>query len=299
MSGLCEGRVAIVTGAGRGVGREHALQLAEHGAKVVVNDLGAAPDGSGSDAGPAAEVAAEIVAAGGEAVANTADVSNFDAARALVEQAIEAFGRLDVLVNNAGVTRDRMLVNMTEDEWDAVVRINLKGTFSPSRHAAAHWRERSKAGEPVDARIINTTSASGIYTNPAQTNYGSAKMAVAAFTIIAARELERYGVTVNALSPAARTRLTDDLADELGMSDQDQMSPRWVAPLCVWLASTGSREVTGRVFEVSGKALAIAEGWRRGPTAEPVDDAFALGPVIANLLGRARGNASLRDRTPD
>ena len=208
---MCEGRVCIVTGAGRGLGREYALSLARHGAKVVVNDLGGSRDGTGTDAGPAQEVVDEITAAGGEAVANTDDVSSWDGAAGLVQQAIDTFGGLDVLVNNAGILRDRMLFSMTEEEWDAVIRVHLKGTFAPSHHAAAYWRERSKAGEPVDARLVNTTSVSGLYANVGQTNYGAAKAGIAAFTQIAAQELARYGVTVNAIAPGALTRLTGDL----------------------------------------------------------------------------------------
>jgi len=208
---FCEDRVVIVTGAGRGIGREHALMLAAHGARVIVNDLGGSRDGTGADQGPAAEFVSEIRAAGGEAIANADDVSDFGAAKCMIEQAVDEFGRLDAVVNNAGILRDRMLVNMEEAEWDAVIQVHLKGTFAPSRHAAAYWRERSKAGQPVDARIINTSSVSGIYGNPGQTNYGAAKMGIAAFTIIAARELARYGVTVNAVAPGALTRMTEDL----------------------------------------------------------------------------------------
>ena len=208
---LCEGRVCVVTGAGRGLGREYALSLAAHGAKVVVNDLGGSRDGAGADAGPAQEVVDEITAAGGEAVANTDDVSSWDGAAGLIQQAIDTFGALDVLVNNAGILRDRMLFSMTEEEWDAVIRVHLKGTFAPSHHAAVYWRERSKAGETNDARLINTTSVSGLYANVGQTNYGAAKAGIAAFTQIAAQELVRYGVTVNAIGPGALTRLTGDL----------------------------------------------------------------------------------------
>ena len=214
MSRMCEGRVAIVTGAGRGIGREYALMLAEHGAKVVVNDLGGDRDGTGADATPAQQVVDEITAMGGEAAVNGADVSDFAAAKEMVEQAIDTFGGLDVVVNNAGILRDRMLTNMTEDEWDLVIKVHLKGTFAPARHAAAYWRERSKAGETNDARIINTTSVSGIYGNVGQTNYGAAKQGIAGFTFIAALELQRYGVTVNAIAPGALTRLTEDLGPE-------------------------------------------------------------------------------------
>jgi len=294
MSSFCEGRVVIVTGAGRGIGREYALMLAAHGAKVVVNDLGGAMDGKGSSASPADEVVAEIEAAGGEAVSNAEDVSNWDGAGRMVQQAIDTFGGLDVLVNNAGILRDRMLVNMTEEEWDAVIRVHLKGTFAPARHAAGYWRERSKAGKAVDARIINTSSVSGIYGNPGQTNYGAAKMGIAGFTIIAARELARYGVTVNAIAPGALTRLTEPLqSGPVSDERREQMSPRWIAPILTWLASTESAEVTGRVFEASGRVLAIAEGWHRGPTVEPVEDPTRLGPIVADMLAKARKNAGM------
>src|SRR5581483_8868178 len=200
---LCDGRVCVVTGAGRGIGREHALLLADHGASVVVNDLGSEVDGRGGDAGLAQLVVEEIITRGGVAVANTDDVSTWEGAERLVGQAIEVFGRLDVLVNNAGILRDRMLANMSEEEWDAVIRVHLKGTFAPSRFAAAHWRDRAKTGKANDARIINTTSVSGLYANPGQSNYGAAKAGIAAMTQIAAMELDRYGVTVNAIAPAA------------------------------------------------------------------------------------------------
>ena len=201
--GICDGRVCIVTGAGRGIGREHSLMLAEQGAKVVVNDIGGEMDGSGRSTGPAQEVVDEIVAAGGEALVNGDDISTWDGAERLVQQAIATCGRLDVLINNAGILRDRMLANMTEAEWDAVIAVHLKGTFGPARHAAAYWREQTKAGEAVDGRIINTSSPSGIYGNVGQTNYGAAKAGIASFTIIAAMELARYGVTVNAIAPVA------------------------------------------------------------------------------------------------
>src|ERR687898_147523 len=206
-----DGKVAIVTGAGRGIGREHALALAEAGARVVVNDLGGSLAGDGADTTPAQSVVDEIAAAGGEAVANADDVSDFDAAEHLVGQALEEYGRLDLLVNNAGILRDRMLVNMTEDEWDAVITVHLKGHFAPTRHAAAYWRARSKDGEEVRGRVINTSSPSGVFGNVGQVNYGAAKAGIAAFTIIAAQELARYGVTVNAIAPGARTRMTENL----------------------------------------------------------------------------------------
>ncbi len=274
--------------------------LAAHGAKVVVNDLGGARDGTGADAGPAQEVVDEIRAAGGQAVANTDDVSDFGAAKNMVEQAIGEFGGLHVLVNNAGILRDRMLVNMEEHEWDAVIQVHLKGTFAPARHAAAYWRERSKAGEPVDARIINTTSVSGIYGNPGQTNYGAAKMGIAAFTIIAARELGRYGVTVNAIAPGALTRLTEDLGmGQASEEQQEAMHPRWIAPIVTWLASTESGDVTGRVFEASGRMLAVAESWHRGPTVAAVDDPTKIGPVVLDLVKSARKNAGMDGKDLD
>ena len=291
---FCADRVAVVTGAGRGIGREYALMLAEHGARVVVNDLGGGADGSGASRSPAEEVVGEIRSRGGEAVANGDDVSDWDGARHMIEQALDEWGKLDVVVNNAGILRDRMLVNMSEEEWDAVIRVHLKGTFAPAHHAAAHWREQSKAGQAVDARLINTSSVSGIYGNPGQTNYGAAKMGIAGFTIIAARELRRYGVTVNAIAPGALTRLTEGLSSG-PVSDEDRVrrSPRWIAPIVTWLASTESREVTGRVFEASGDMLAIAEGWHRGPTVEQVEDPTVLGPVVEKLMVQARKNAGM------
>jgi NAD(P)-dependent dehydrogenase (short-subunit alcohol dehydrogenase family) len=283
---LCEGRVCVVTGAGRGLGREYALSLAAHGAHVVVNDLGGSRDGSGADAGPAQEVADEITAAGGVAVANTDDVSTWDGAAGLIQQAIDTFGRLDVLVNNAGILRDRMLFSMTEDEWDAVIRVHLKGTFAPSHHAAVHWRERSKAGETNDARIVNTTSVSGLYANVGQTNYGSAKAGIAAFTQIAAQELGRYGVTVNAIGPGALTRLTGDL--EVPEEIARNFAPTAVAPVITWLASPDSADVTGQVIEASGLVLAVAEGWHRGPSTAPVGSPAEVGPTVRKLLADAR-----------
>ena len=294
MARLCEGRVAIVTGGGRGIGREYCLMLAAEGAKVVVNDLGAAADGAGADASPAHQVVAEIEAAGGEAVANGADVSNWSEAKAMIDQAVSSFGRLDVLINNAGILRDRMLVNMTEAEWDAVIKVHLKGTFAPAHHAAAYWRDLSKTtGESVNARIINTSSVSGIYGNIGQTNYGAAKMGIAGFTIIAARELRRYGVTVNAIAPGALTRLTENLGPPPTEERRARMNPRWIAPIAVWLASEQSAEVSGRMFEASGAMLAIAEGWRRGPSVDAVDDPGKLGPIVADLVARARKNAGM------
>ena len=293
--GICDGRVAIVTGAGRGIGREHALLMAAEGASVVVNDLGGARDGTGGDVGPAQQVVDEVTAAGGRAVANTDDISDWAGAEKLVNTAVETFGKLDVLVNNAGILRDRMLVNMTEAEWDAVIKVHLKGTFAPSHFAASHFRERSKAGEEVDGRIVNTTSPSGIYGNVGQTNYGAAKAGIASFTIIAAKELARYGVTVNAIAPAALTRMTEDLGmGQLSDDTKEQMSPRHIAPIVCWLASPLSASVTGRVFDVTGRMLSVSEGWHRGPSIEhPDDDPEVLGHAVLDLVAQARPNANM------
>ena len=301
MAKLCEGRIAIVTGAGRGIGREHALSLAAHGARVVVNDLGGARDGSGASADPAEEVVATIRSAGGEAIVNADDVSDWHGAERLVRQAVDTFGGLDVLVNNAGILRDRMLVNMTEAEWDAVIRVHLKGTFAPAHFAAAYWRDRSKAmGRGVDARLINTTSISGMFGNAGQTNYGAAKAGIAAFTVIAARELTRYGVTVNAVAPGALTRMTEDLnLGQASEADREAMHPRWIAPIVTWLASRESSGVTGRIFEATGRLFAVAEGWHRGPGAEPVDDPTRLGPIVADLVARVRKNSGMDGRDLD
>ncbi|MGA1346731.1 MAG: SDR family oxidoreductase [Ilumatobacteraceae bacterium] len=294
MARLCEGRVAIVTGAGRGIGREHALSLARHGAKVVVNDLGGNVDGTGGDVSPAQAVVDEIIGLGGEAVVNGDNVADFDGAGRLVAQAIDTFGDLHVVVNNAGILRDRMLVNMTEAEWDAVINVHLKGTFAPTRHAVGYWRDRSKAGDAVSGRIINTSSVSGIYGNPGQTNYGAAKAGIAAFTVIAALEMARYGVTVNAVAPVALTRMTENLGPAPESPEEaDMRSPRWIAPIATWLASEESSGVTGRVFEASGEFLAIAEGWVRGPANAPVDDPESLGPIVEALLARSRPNSGM------
>jgi NAD(P)-dependent dehydrogenase (short-subunit alcohol dehydrogenase family) len=287
-----------VTGAGRGIGREHALSLASQGAKVVVNDLGGNIDGSGGDLSPAEQVVQEIKGMGGEAVANGDSVSDWAGAERLINTAIETFGDLNIVVNNAGILRDRMLFSMSEAEWDAVINVHLKGTFAPSRFACVYWREQSKAGKPVSGRIINTTSVSGIYGNPGQTNYGAAKAGIASFTNIAALEMARYGVTVNAVAPVALTRMTEGLgpapeSDE----DREKRSPRWIAPIVTWLASDEAAEVTGRVFEASGDVLAVSEGWVRGPKHAPVDDPTVLGPIVAELLAKARKNSGM-DGTP-
>ena len=298
MARLCEGKIAIVTGAGRGIGREHALSLAAQGAKVVVNDLGGNIDGSGGDLSPAEQVVQEIKGMGGEAVANGDSVSDWAGAERLINTAIETFGDLNIVVNNAGILRDRMLFSMSEAEWDAVINVHLKGTFAPSRFACVYWREQSKAGKPVSGRIINTTSVSGIYGNPGQTNYGAAKAGIASFTNIAALEMARYGVTVNAVAPVALTRMTEGLgpapeSDE----DREKRSPRWIAPIVTWLASDEAADVTGRIFEASGDVLAVSEGWVRGPKHAPVDDPTILGPIVAELLSKARKNSGM-DGTP-
>jgi len=294
MARLCEGRVAIVTGAGRGIGREHALSLAAHGAKVVVNDLGGNIDGSGGDLSPAQQVVSEIKGMGGEAIANGESVSNWEGAQRLINSAIETYGDLHVVVNNAGILRDRVLANMTEEEWDAVINVHLKGTFAPSRWAAAYWREQAKAGKPVSGRIINTTSVSGIYGNPGQTNYGAAKAGIAAFTNIAALELHRYGVTVNAVGPVALTRMTEGLGPAPETDEEREMrSPRWIAPIVTWLASEESKDVTGRVFEASGQSLSVAEGWVRGPQVKPIEDPTQIGPAVRDMLAKARKNSGM------
>lgn len=295
MDQLCTGRVAIVTGAGRGIGRAHAVTLAEHGAAVVVNDLGTHIDGTSDGSELADEVVADIVASGGRAVANGDDVADWEGAQRLINQAVETFGGLDVVVNNAGILRDRVLVNMTEEEWDGVIRTHLKGTFAPARWAATYWRSRAKAGEPNDARIINTTSVSGLYGNPGQTNYGAAKAGIAMFTQIAAAELDRYGVTVNAIAPLAITRMNEGLPDMVEMSDEerDAMSARRIAQVSTWLASPQSAGVTGRVFEASADWVAVAEGWHRGPVGRSVDDDAEVDAAMRALLAQARPNADL------
>jgi NAD(P)-dependent dehydrogenase (short-subunit alcohol dehydrogenase family) len=293
MSRLCEGRVAIVTGAGRGLGREHALLLAAHGAKVVVNDIGAGVDGSGRDASPANEVVSLIKKDGGEAVTNGEDVSDWKGAKALVDAAIQSFGKLDVLINNAGILRDRMLSNMDEAEWDSVIQVHLKGTFAPSRHAAAYWRDESKKiGGPVKGRIINTSSTSGIYGNVGQTNYGAAKAGIAAFSIIAARELRRYGVTVNAISPSAQTRMTEGLR-QLTDEERALRDPKWVSPTVVYLASEEAQDITGRVIQAGFGRIAVCEGWRRGAEVEQVAEPAEAGAHVRAMLAKVRKNSGM------
>ncbi len=293
MARLCEGRVAIVTGAGRGLGREHALLLAANGAKVVVNDLGANVDGTGRDASFAAQTVADIKKAGGEAVVNGDDVSSWAGAKNMIDSAVKAYGRLDIVVNNAGILRDRMLVNMSEEEWDAVIQVHLKGTFAPSRHAAAYWREQHKAsGGPVMGRIINTTSTSGIYGNVGQSNYGAAKAGIAAFTIIAARELKRIGVTVNAVSPSAQTRMTEGL--RVVTDEQRAMrDPKWVSPVITYLASELAQDITGRVIQAGVGRIAVCEGWRRGAEAPQVADPAEAGRLIREMLPNVRKNSGM------
>ena len=293
--GILDGKVALVTGAGRGIGREHALMMASEGAKVVVNDLGGDAAGGGADATPAQEVVAEIEAMGGEAVVNGGNVAKFDEAGAMIQQAIDTFGDINIVVNNAGILRDRMLFSMSEDDWDAVIAVHLKGTFGPSNHAAKYWREQAKAGNDVYGRIINTASPSGIYGNVGQTNYGAAKAGIAAFSIIAAQELVKYGVTVNCLAPTAWSRMTADLmgGDAAPEGLQEQISPRWIAVITTWLASPEAQNVTGRCFDIRGENLGIAEGWHLGPVATQTDDPADMGPVVAELMSKARLNASM------
>jgi NAD(P)-dependent dehydrogenase (short-subunit alcohol dehydrogenase family) len=290
--GLCDGRVVIVTGAGGGLGRAHALAFAAEGARVVVNDIGTSREGEGMSAGPAQSVVDEIVAAGGEAVPNTDDVADWDGAAALVRTAVDTFGGLDVLVNNAGFLRDRMLTSMSVEEWDAVTRVHLRGHFCPLRHAAAYWREQSKAGASVDARIVNTSSGAGLMGSVGQGNYSAAKAGIVGLTLVAAAELARYGVTVNAIAPAARTRMTEvAMPDMMRKPDSgfDAMAPDNVSPLVVWLGSSDSRDVTGRVFEVEGGIVGIADGWQHGPRVDKGErwSPTELGEVVRGLVDKA------------
>jgi len=261
-----DGKVAVVTGAGRGIGREHAIALARAGAKIVVNDLGSSLAGEGADTGPADDVVREIEALGGEAVANGENVADFTGAKRLVDAAISAFGRLDILVNNAGILRDRMLVNMEEHEWDAVIEVHLKGHFAPTRHAAAYWRERSKAGDQVAARVINTSSPSGVFGNVGQLNYGAAKAGIVGFTLIAAQELQKYGVTVNAIAPNARTRMTEAAFGEIPLPEDgfDPADPGNNSPIVVALCADEAQDITGQVFFVYGGVVNMLSGWQAG-----------------------------------
>jgi NAD(P)-dependent dehydrogenase (short-subunit alcohol dehydrogenase family) len=292
--GALEGRVAIITGAGRGIGREHALLFAAEGAKVVVNDVGGSVDGSGDDRSPAAQVVEEIRAMGGEALVNTDDVADWEGGRRLVEAALEAFGDLHVLVNNAGILRDKMLVNMAEDEWDSVVHVHLKGHFVPTRHAAAYWREQAKAGREVRAAVVNTSSTSGLLGNPGQTNYGAAKAGIAAFTVIAAKELVRYGVRVNAIAPAARTRLTEQtpgLGDivkaPLDPGAFDVWHPANVSPLVAYL-STEDCPINGQVFFVQGGQVRLFQPWTMTATIQR-DDRWTVAELAEAMPSLVEG----------
>jgi NAD(P)-dependent dehydrogenase (short-subunit alcohol dehydrogenase family) len=265
--GHLNGRVTIVTGAGRGIGREHALLLAAEGAQVVVNDLGGNSDGTGTAAGPAEQVAAEIRAAGGQAVSNADDVADAAGAQRLIDSALESFGRLDVVVNNAGILRDRVLINLDDDDWDLVVHVNLRGTFTVTRAAGRHWRDVSKSGGQVSASVINTTSESGVFGNPGQANYAAAKAAVASFTQVAAKELGRYGVRVNAIAPQARTRMTEQaFGDALAAKEGkfDRFNPANVSPFVVYLASPDC-EITGQAFIVGGSRVQRLRPWEKDP----------------------------------
>lgn len=293
MTGICEGRVAIVTGAGRGIGRAHALELARQGARVVVNDLGVSNRGEGGDGGPAEEVARTIREMGGEAVSDGADVAHWGQSEALVQRAVDAFGRLDVVVNNAGFVRDRMFVSCSEEEWDAVIRVHLKGHFCVSRHAAAYWRQQIKAGEEVDARIINTSSGAGVLGSVGQASYSAAKAGIATLTLVQAAELGRYGVTANAICPIARTRMTEGAfgdAMKAPAEGFDQNDPANVSPFVAWLASNQSGSVTGRVWEIFGGTITVFDGYRREQTVdigkrwEPAE----IGPAVESLLAEAR-----------
>jgi NAD(P)-dependent dehydrogenase (short-subunit alcohol dehydrogenase family) len=280
------GKVAIVSGAGRGIGRSHSLALAAAGAKVVVNDLGAGVAGEGADETPAQQVVEEIRSAGGEAVANGENIADFEGAGRLVRQAIGEFGRLDILVNNAGILRDRMLVNMTEDEWDAVIAVHLKGHFAPTQHAAAYWREQSKAGEEVRGRVINTSSPSGVFGNVGQANYGAAKAGIAGFTVIVAQELQRYGVTVNCLAPNARTRMTEETF-QMGAPAEgfDPLDPSNVSAVVVALCADEAQAITGQVFHVWGGAVNALQGWSAGELFD-APDGWEPDALLAELVER-------------
>jgi NAD(P)-dependent dehydrogenase (short-subunit alcohol dehydrogenase family) len=290
---ICEGRVALVTGAGRGLGRAHALEFARQGAAVVVNDIGVTLDGQGGSSAPAQEVVEEIRGLGGEAVVNGDDVADWAGSRRLIDAALEAFGRLDVVVNNAGFVRDRMFVNADEDEWDAVIRVHLKGHFCVGRSAAAYWRDRAKAGDTNDARIINTSSGAGLLGSVGQSAYSAAKGGIATLTLVQAAELGRYGITANAIAPSARTRMTEQVfAETMRLPEGDEfdaMAPENVSPLVAWLGSSESAGITGRVFEVEGGKIGVADGWQHGPTVDKGArwDPAEIGPAVRDLLAAA------------
>ena len=282
--GLLDGKVAIVTGAGRGIGREHALLLAKEGADVMVNDLGGDGRGEGADLTPAQSVAEEVEALGRRAAVNGANVADWKGAEGLIAQTVDTFGRLDILINNAGILRDRMSFNMAEDEWDVVVDVVLKGSFAPSRHAAAYWRElNKKTGEPIGGSIVNTSSESGLYGNGGQANYGAAKMGLAAMTIIMARELERIGVRVNAIAPTAITRLLGTVmnAEETAPDEHNPLSPAQVAPLVVWLSSDLAKDISGQVFAVSGQRIQLLGGWKPVTQIEPGGKDWTIADIEA------------------
>lgn len=288
---MLENRVAIVTGAGRGVGRAEALMLARHGAKVVVNDLGVAKDGKKEDGSPAEQVVAEIREARGEAVANHADISDWEQSQGLVQQAIDEFGKLDILVNNAGILRDRMLWNMTEVDFDLVIKVNLKGTFNMMHHAAVYWRQQYKADQPVDARIINTASSVGLFGNIGQVNYGASKGGVITMTLMAALELKRIGVTVNAICPRAESRMTEGLIDR---SDEEiaRRDPAYTAALVAYLASPEAADISGRFFETSGFGYSVLEGARHGAiTDATIDGAGELNDAIHRIVRNSQSPA--------
>ncbi|GAB5505900.1 MAG: SDR family oxidoreductase [Rhizobiaceae bacterium] len=287
--GICEGRVVIVTGSGRGLGRAYALALAAEGAKVVVNDLGVGTHGDTTAEKPADEVVKEIIDAGGEAVANFDDVADWDGGANIVKSAIDAFGKLDAVVNNAGFVRDRMFVSCTPEEWDAVIQVHLRGHFCVSRHAVDHWRAEAKAGRAVDARIVNTSSGAGLQGSVGQSAYSSAKAGIAALTLVQAAELARYGITANCLAPNARTRMTEQAFGEAmsaRQGDFDVFAPENTAPLVSWLVSERSTDVTGQVFELIGGKISIALGWNDGPAFDKGSrwEAAELGDKIVDLL---------------
>ncbi len=287
--GMCDGRTVVITGAARGLGRAYALACAAEGANVVVNDIGASLDGEGHDLQPADAVVNDIRAAGGRAVASYEDIADWDAAKRIVDLAIREFGDLHAVVNNAGIVRDRMFVSATADEWDATMRVHLRGHFCLSRHAVDYWRSRQKAGALIDARIINTTSGAGLQGSIGQAAYSAAKGGIATLTLVQAAELARYGVTANALAPAARTRMTEKaFADKMATETMsfDAMNPANVAPLVVWLASAHSAQVTGCVFEVEGGKIMIEDGWREGPCVDKGErwEPGEIGPVVARLM---------------
>lgn len=292
MAGICEGRVVIVTGAARGIGRAHALEFARQGAKVVVNDIGTTLDGKGQSEGPAVEVVEEIKKLGGDAIVNADDVADWQGAQRLVQAGIDKWGRLDVVVNNAGFVRDRMFVNCTEEEFDAVTRVHLKGHFCVGRHAGAYWRDQSKAGNKPDARIINTSSGAGLQGSVGQAVYSASKAGIAALTLVQAAEMGRYGVTANAIAPSARTRMTEEVFKGMMAKVEggfDAMAAENIAPLVVWLGSADSRDVTGRVFEVAGGKISVADGWRLGPEVDEGArwDPAGVGAAVRDLIKKA------------